>query len=71
MSKEGYLLHKYNPDGTLASSWHPWVRDGQKDLPIQEDETALVLWALWNHFQQWKDVEYIKPLYRSLITKAA
>src|SRR6185295_330959 len=25
MSKEGYLLHKYNPDGTLASSWHPWV----------------------------------------------
>jgi GH15 family glucan-1,4-alpha-glucosidase len=71
ISKEGYLLHKYNPDGTLASSWHPWVRDGQKDLPIQEDETALVLWALWNHFRQWKDVEYIKPLYRSLITKAA
>jgi glucoamylase len=71
LSKEGYLLHKYNPDGTLASSWHPWVRDGRKDLPIQEDETALVLWALWNHFEQWKDVEFIKPLYRSLIVRAA
>ena len=71
ISKEGYLLHKYNPDGTLASSWHPWIRDGQKDLPIQEDETALVLWGLWNHFDRWRDVEYIKPLYRSLITKAA
>ncbi len=71
MSKEGYLLHKYNPDGTLASSWHPWIRDGRKDLPIQEDETALVLWALWKHFQKWKDVEYIKPLYRSLIIRAA
>lgn len=71
LSKEGYLLHKYNPDGTLASSWHPWVRDGRKDLPIQEDETALVLWALWRHFQKWKDVEYIKPLYRSLIIRAA
>lgn len=71
MSKEGYLLHKYNPDGTLASSWHPWVRDGRKDLPIQEDETALVLWALWKHFQKWKDVEYIKPIFRSLIIRAA
>jgi len=71
LSKEGYLLHKYNPDGTLASSWHPWIRDGQKDLPIQEDETALVLWALWHHFEKWKDVEFIKPLYRSLIIRAA
>lgn len=71
LSKEGYFLHKYNPDGTLASSWHPWVRDGQKDLPIQEDETALVLWALWHHFEKWKDVEFIKPLYRSLIIRAA
>lgn len=71
MSKEGYLLHKYNPDRTLASSWHPWIRDGRKDLPIQEDETALVIWALWKHFQKWRDVEFIKPLYRSLIIRAA
>ena len=71
LTKEGYLLHKYNPDGTLASSWHPWVRDGRKELPIQEDETALVLWALWNRFETWKNVEYIKPLYRSLIIRAA
>ena len=71
LTREGYLLHKYNPDGTLASSWHPWIRDGQKDLPIQEDETALVLWALWRSFEKWQDVEYIKPLYRSLIVRAA
>jgi GH15 family glucan-1,4-alpha-glucosidase len=71
ISKEGYLLHKYNPDRTLASSWHPWMRDGRKDLPIQEDETALVLWALWKHFEKWKDIEYVKPLYRSLIIRAA
>ncbi|MDC8447096.1 MAG: glycoside hydrolase family 15 protein [Nitrospira sp.] len=71
LTKEGYLLHKYNPDGTLASSWHPWVRNGHKELPIQEDETALVLWALWNRFETWKNVEYIKPLYRSLIVRAA
>src|SRR5437667_117148 len=28
LTPEGYFLHKYNPDGTLASSWHPWVKDG-------------------------------------------
>jgi glucoamylase len=32
---EGYLLHKYNPDGTLASSWHPWYEEGGgPQLPI-------------------------------------
>ncbi len=71
LTREGYLLHKYNPDGTLASSWHPWYRDGHKDLPIQEDETALVLWALWGHFERFGDVEFIKPFYRSLICPMA
>ncbi len=71
ITHEGYLLHKYNPDGSLASSWHGWYRDGRKELPVQEDETALVLWALWRHFQRFRDVEFIKPLYRSLIVRAA
>jgi glucoamylase len=70
MTKEGYLLHKYNPDGTLASSWHPWYRDGIKQIPLQEDETALVLWALWEHFNKYHDVEFIKPLYRPMIRLA-
>ena len=25
ITPDGYLLHKYNPDKSLASSWHPWV----------------------------------------------
>jgi GH15 family glucan-1,4-alpha-glucosidase len=64
-------LHKYNADGTLASSWHPWYRGGHKELPIQEDESALVLWALWHHFHQHGDVYFIKPLYRGLICPIA
>jgi glucoamylase len=71
LTGEGYLLHKYNPDGSLASSWHPWYRNGEKNLPIQEDETALVLWALWEHFQRFGDVYFIKPLYRGLISPMA
>ena len=38
---------------------------------MQEDETALVLWALWRHFRRFRDVEFIKPHYRGLITRAA
>ena len=71
LTDEGYLLHKYNPDGSLGSSWHPWYADGQTVLPIQEDETAAVLWALWQHFARYKDVDFIKPLYRPLIVRAA
>jgi glucoamylase len=71
INKDGYFLHKYNPDGTLASSWHPWHENGQKQLPIQEDETALVIWALWNHFVIYRDIEFIKPFYRTLIKNAA
>ena len=71
LSRQGYLLHKYDPDGSLASSWHPWARDGKKDIPIQEDESALVLWALWEHFTRYGDVTFIKPLYRRLICPVA
>jgi GH15 family glucan-1,4-alpha-glucosidase len=70
--REGYLLHKYNPDGSAGSSWHPWLdTDGTRILPIQEDETALVLWALWAHFQEFRDVEFLSDLYRPLLVAAA
>lgn len=68
---EGYFLHKYTPEGKLASSWHPWMLQGQKVLPIQQDETALVLWALRRHFETFRDVEFVKPLYNSLVVKPA
>lgn len=71
ITPEGYLLHKYNPDGSPASSWHPWVYKGKQQLPIQEDETALVIWALWRHFFRYRDIEFVRPLYLHLITKAA
>jgi glucoamylase len=71
ITNQGYLLHKYNHDGTPASSWHPWYRAVLYDLPIQEDGSALVLWALWRHFHRHGDVYFIKPLYRGLICPIA
>jgi len=71
ITRDGFLLHKYNPDQSVGSSWHPWVAHGSRQFPIQEDETALVIWALWQHFSANRDVEFIKPLYRPLVKAAA
>jgi GH15 family glucan-1,4-alpha-glucosidase len=72
MTDEGYLLHKYTPDGALGSSWQPWIgANGDPELPIQEDETALVVYALWQHYNLFHEVEFVRPLYRPLIKAAA
>jgi GH15 family glucan-1,4-alpha-glucosidase len=67
----GYFLHKYNPDGCLGSSWHPWVQQGEKVLPIQEDGTGLILWALWFHFDRYRDIEFAVNQYENLVTRCA
>src|SRR5438874_8110031 len=72
ITREGYLLHKYNPDGSLGSSWHAWsTPEGRLELPIQEDETGLPIWALWQHYERDKDIEFVRPLYRKLVRAGA
>lgn len=68
---KGYFMHKYRPDKSLGSSWHPWVEDGHSQLPIQEDETAIVLFSLWEYFEKTHDLEFIESIYNSLIRRAA
>lgn len=69
----GYFLQKYNSDGTVASGWHAaWDVKGSKQLvPIQEDETALVLWALWQHYDKYRDLEFAYRLYRKVVVSCA
>jgi glucoamylase len=69
----GYFLQKYNADGTVASGWHPaWSREsGSPMVPIQEDETALVLWAVWHHYDIYRDIEFAHRLYREMIIPCA
>ena len=71
ISPNGFLRHKYNPDGSLASTWHGYVRDGKSVLPIQEDETALVIWALGEYFELYQRIEETAPFYRGLVTRPA
>jgi GH15 family glucan-1,4-alpha-glucosidase len=65
------LMHKYSADGGWGASWHPWIIDGHAEIPFQEDGTALVLWALWNHYQRYGDLEFIEPLFSRLVAPAA
>ncbi len=71
IAHNGYFMHKYLPDGSLGSSWHPWMLNGQLQIPIQEDETALVIYALYEHYLHTHDLELLETMYNSLIAKAA
>jgi len=71
ISPEGYLMHKYRADTSLGSSWHPWLQQGKSELPIQEDETALILVAFWDYYQNSKDIEFVVKHFQKLILAPA
>ena len=68
---DGYFLHKYNPDGSPAPLWQPWVLDGKPQLPIQEDETALVIWLVARHYARTRDLDLLRSVYDRLVISAA
>jgi len=68
LTEDGCLFQKYTCDGHWGSTWHPWT---SQIPPIQEDETALMLYVMWEHFARFKDVDYIKKFYRPLIKTMA
>ena len=61
----------------MGSTWHSsvaqreWLKDKILQLPIQEDETASVLIALWKHYEKTKDIEFVENLFRPFIEKIA
>ncbi len=70
--EEGFFLHKYTPYAQPGSSWLPWVDShGERTLPIQEDETGLVLWSLWQHYRIHRNLDFVVDLYTTLVTPAA
>ncbi|UCG83902.1 MAG: glycoside hydrolase family 15 protein [Dehalococcoidia bacterium] len=72
ITSEGYFLHKYTSNGYLAGQWMPWAdEEGELQLPIEEDETALVIYSLWHHYHKFHNVEHIRSLYQKLIKNAA
>jgi GH15 family glucan-1,4-alpha-glucosidase len=64
-------MHKYRADGALGSSWHPYVHDGSVAPPIQEDETALVLFVFAQYYHMHAEPLLLNEFYHTMVTPMA
>lgn len=71
LSPEGYLMHKYQPDKAIGSTWHPLLHGKHAELAIQEDETASVIYMIGEYFGHTQDSEFVASLYATFIQSAA
>lgn len=70
MNPDGYLMHKYQPDKAIGSTWHPLLHGKRTELAIQEDETASVIYMLGEYYAHSQDIEFVSSLYTTLIQPA-
>lgn len=66
-----FLWHKYSADGSWGSSWHPWLIEGQREIPLQQDSTAIVIYALQQHLKRYGDIEFLAEVYEDVVKKPA
>jgi GH15 family glucan-1,4-alpha-glucosidase len=71
MHPDGYLLHKYQPDKSIGSTWHPLLHGRRTELAIQEDETAVILYMLGEYLKYSEDEDFVFGLYNTLVQPAA
>lgn len=70
--EDGFLYHKYRADGSLGSTWLPYVHpDGSVHPPIQTDETAGVLFLLGQYYRQTNDQAFVVNYYAPLVEPMA
>ena len=67
----GYLMHKFQADGALGSSWHPYVHGSVSAPPIQEDETAVVLFIFAQFYHAHPNDGLLEEFYESFVKKMA
>lgn len=67
MHRDGYLMHKYQPDRAIGSTWHPLLHGRHKELAIQEDETAIVIFMMGEYYHESGDVAFVEEFYGSFI----
>lgn len=71
MHKDGYLMHKYQPDRAIGSTWHPLVHNRRKELAIQEDETAGVVFMIGEFYEASQDRIFIENIYHTFVEPCA
>lgn len=68
MHRDGYLMHKYQPDRAIGSTWHPLLHGRHKELAIQEDETAAVVYMIGEYYRASHDTALVESFYDTFIT---
>jgi len=71
MHPDGYLMHKYQPDRAIGSTWHPLIHGRHKELAIQEDETAGVIYIIGEYYEASQDRTTIENMYRTFVAPGA
>ncbi|MDB5181699.1 MAG: glycoside hydrolase 15-like protein [Candidatus Saccharibacteria bacterium] len=71
LHRDGYMMHKYQPDRAIGSTWHPLVHNRHKELAIQEDETAIMLFMLNELYEASNDSLYVQNLYNTFVVPCA
>ena len=71
MHPDGYMMHKYQPDKAIGSTWHPLIHGKHTELAIQEDESAIVIFMLSEFYNESGDKEFVGGLYTTLIQPLA
>jgi GH15 family glucan-1,4-alpha-glucosidase len=65
------MMHKYQPDRAIGSTWHPMLHGHRRELAIQEDETAIIIYMLGEYYAHIEDEDFVRGLYETLIKPAA
>lgn len=71
MHRDGYMMHKYQPDRSIGSTWHPMLHGKRRELAIQEDETASVVFMIGEYYRMTKDRAYVETFYDTFISPTA
>lgn len=71
MHRDGYLMHKFQPDRAIGSTWHPLLHGRHKELAIQEDETAIVVYMMSEFFEASGDGHAMQSYYDTFIRPCA
>ena len=72
LTSGGFMMHKYLPNGELGPSWHPYSQGGDsRNLPIQIDETAGILFLLAQYYKKFRENSILVEFYDDLIKPIA
>ena len=72
LASGGFMMHKYLPNGELGPSWHPYSQGGDsRNLPIQIDETAGILFLLAQYYKKFREDSILVEFYDDLVKPIA